>query len=56
MPYVSSFGDVQEGKPLMYLNSLLNVSFALNMDSFANKYKIKSGAEWSVSVKSCNKK
>lgn len=56
MPYKSSFGDVDEGRPLLYLNSLLNVSFALNMDSFADKYKIKSGAEWSVSLKSCEKK
>lgn len=56
MPYKNSFGDVEEGRPLMYLNSLLNVSFALNMDSFSEKYKIKSGAEWSVSVKSCEKK
>lgn len=55
MPYKSSFGDVEEGRPLMYLNSLLNVSFALNMDSFANKYKVKSGAEWSVSLKACDK-
>ncbi|KAE9540312.1 S-adenosyl-l-methionine hydroxide adenosyltransferase family protein [Ursidibacter maritimus] len=56
MPYKSSFGDVETGRPLMYLNSLLNISFALNMDSFADKYKIKSGAEWSVSLKSCEKK
>lgn len=56
MPYKSSFGDVEVGRPLMYLNSLLNVSFALNMDSFADKYKIKSGAEWSVVIKSCEKK
>lgn len=56
MPYKSSFGEVEEGRPLMYLNSLLNVSFALNMDSFADKYKIKSGAEWSVLLKSCEKK
>lgn len=55
MPYKSSFGEVETGRPLMYLNSLLNVSFALNMDSFAGKYKIKSGAEWSVSLKSCEK-
>ncbi|MCK3655652.1 DNA-directed RNA polymerase subunit delta [Pasteurellaceae bacterium Macca] len=55
MPYKSSFGDVEEGRPLMYLNSLLNISFALNMDSFAEKFKIKSGAEWSVAVKSCEK-
>lgn len=56
MPYKNSFGDVEEGRPLLYLNSLLNVSFALNMDNFSEKYKIKSGAEWSVSVKSCEKK
>lgn len=56
MPYKSSFGEVETGRPLLYLNSLLNVSFALNMDSFADKYKIKSGAEWSVSLKSCEKK
>lgn len=56
MPYKSSFGDVETGRPLLYLNSLLNVSFALNMDSFADKYKIKSGAEWTVSLKSCEKK
>lgn len=56
MPYKSSFGDVDEGKPLMYLNSLLNVSFALNMDSFADRYKIKSGAAWSTVIRSCEKK
>ncbi|WP_301098207.1 S-adenosyl-l-methionine hydroxide adenosyltransferase family protein [Otariodibacter sp.] len=55
MPYKSSFGEVEEGRPLMYLNSLLNVSFALNMDNFAEKYKIESGADWSASVKSCEK-
>lgn len=55
MPYKSSFGDVEEGKPLLYLNSLLNVSFALNMDSFADKYQIKSGGDWSVSVMQCKK-
>lgn len=54
MPYKSSFGDVAESTPLMYINSLLNVSFALNMDSFAKKYNIKSGAEWSAQIKSCN--
>lgn len=56
MPYKNSFGDVEEGRPLLYINSLLNVSFALNMDSFSEKYKIKSGAEWSVSIKACEKK
>lgn len=53
MPYVSSFGDVEEGKPLLYLNSLLNVSFALNMDSFSKTYGVYSGANWNVDLHKC---
>ncbi|OOF52193.1 SAM hydrolase/SAM-dependent halogenase family protein [Rodentibacter trehalosifermentans] len=53
MPYVSSFGDVEEGKPLLYLNSLLNVSFALNMDSFSKTYDVYSGANWNVDLHKC---
>ncbi len=53
MPYKSSFGEVKQGQPLMYLNSLLNVSFALNMADFADKFKIKSGANWSATIKAC---
>ncbi len=55
MPYVASFGDVLEGQPLIYLNSLLNVSVALNMDNFAQKYQIKSGADWNIDIKKCAK-
>ncbi len=55
MPYVASFGNVPEGHPLVYLNSLLNVSVALNMDNFAQKYQIKSGAEWNIEAKKCAK-
>ncbi|GAA7421237.1 S-adenosyl-l-methionine hydroxide adenosyltransferase family protein [Helicobacter pylori] len=55
MPYVASFGDVLEGQPLVYLNSLLNVSVALNMDNFAQKHQIKSGADWNIDIKKCAK-
>ncbi len=55
MPYVASFGDVPEGQPLVYLNSLLNVSVALNRDNFAQKYQIKSGADWNIDIKKCAK-
>ncbi|GAA9856530.1 S-adenosyl-l-methionine hydroxide adenosyltransferase family protein [Helicobacter pylori] len=55
MPYVASFGDVPEGQPLVYLNSLLNVSVALNMDNFAQKHQIKSGADWNIDIKKCAK-
>lgn len=52
-PYVSSFGDVPEGQPLVYLNSLLQVSVALNMDSFAARHQVQSGANWHISLKKC---
>jgi S-adenosylmethionine hydrolase len=50
MPYSATFGAVPAGKPLAYLNSLLQLSFALNQDSFAAVYKIGSGKDWSVEV------
>lgn len=50
VPYVPTFGDVPEGAPLLYLNSLLNVSLALNQGNFAAKHGIASGAEWSVRI------
>jgi S-adenosylmethionine hydrolase len=50
MPYCQTFGAVAKGKPLAYLNSLLQLSFALNQDDFAKKYQIGSGNDWSVEV------
>ena len=50
MPYCETFGGVVKGKPLLYLNSLLQVSFALNMGSFSEVYKVYSGSEWKVEV------
>ncbi|HEY5894638.1 MAG TPA: S-adenosyl-l-methionine hydroxide adenosyltransferase family protein [Chthoniobacterales bacterium] len=50
MPYVASFGDVPEGKPLLYLNSLLEISFAVNMGNFSAQNGVQSGPEWSVEI------
>ncbi len=50
IPYVETFGAVAKNKPLLYLNSLLQVSFALNMGSFSAVHKIYSGSEWTVEV------
>jgi len=50
MPYAETFGAVAKGKPLAYLNSLLQLSFALNMESFAKVYHVSSGSTWSVEV------
>ncbi|MBN3860308.1 hypothetical protein GKC56_07330 [Neisseriaceae bacterium PsAf] len=52
--YVNSFGAVSKGKPLLYLNSLLQVSLALNMDNFSEKYKINSGPDWEIEIKKLN--
>ncbi|MBS1664412.1 MAG: S-adenosyl-l-methionine hydroxide adenosyltransferase family protein [Bacteroidetes bacterium] len=51
MPYTSTFGAVPVGKPLAYLNSLLQLSFALNQGDFAAVNKISSGGEWQVEVR-----
>ncbi len=51
MPYVTTFSAVEEGKPLCYLNSLHNISFALNMENFSEKNKVYSGADWNVVIK-----
>lgn len=48
--YSDTFGEVAVGKPLAYMNSLMQLSFALNQGSFADTYKIGSGSEWSVVV------
>jgi len=50
LPYVHTFGDVPEGKPLAYMNSLMQLSFALNKKSFASENQVNSGPEWSVKI------
>ena len=49
-PYVETFGAVKKGSALCYLNSLMQLSIALNQDSFADKYKVSSGNDWSIQV------
>jgi S-adenosylmethionine hydrolase len=47
-PIVNTFGEVPEGAVLCYFNSLMNVSLAINMGSFAQKYGVQSGPTWQV--------
>ena len=49
-PYSATFGAVAKGKPLVYLNSLLQMAVALNQGSFAGTYHIASGSDWSIEV------
>jgi len=51
MPYETTFSAVENGKPLCYLNSLLNVSFALNRENFSIENKVLSGPDWNVIIK-----
>ncbi|MEI6059161.1 MAG: S-adenosyl-l-methionine hydroxide adenosyltransferase family protein [Bacteroidota bacterium] len=55
-PYSQTFGAVEKGKPVTYLNSLMQLSFALNQGSFAKVYKIESGNNWDVEVTLISKK
>ena len=50
MPYAETFGSVAKNKPLLYLNSLMQVSFALNMGNFSEVYHIYSGNDWTVKI------
>ena len=50
MKYANSFGDVPVGEPLLYLNSLMQVSFALNQGNFAAVHHVGSGPEWEVVI------
>jgi S-adenosylmethionine hydrolase len=51
LPYGQTFGAVEKGKALAYLNSLLQLSLALNQGDFAKTYSIQSGNEWRVEVR-----
>ncbi|GHU28093.1 DNA-directed RNA polymerase subunit delta [Spirochaetia bacterium] len=54
IPFVNTFDDVPEGDPLMYYNSLDCLSFAINMDSFADTHGISYGGEWQVRISAVN--
>ncbi len=50
IPYVKTFADVAVGENMSYMNSLLQFSLGINQGSFSEKYKVYSGAAWSVAV------
>ena len=49
-PYQRTFGEVPIGKPLVYVNSLLNLAVALNQGSYAALHKIESGPDWWIAI------
>jgi S-adenosylmethionine hydrolase len=50
VPLLKTFGDVPEGKPVLYVNSLNRLALALNMGNFAQRYRISAGAEWTLEL------
>jgi S-adenosylmethionine hydrolase len=49
-PYQRTFGEVALGRPLVYVNSLMNMAVALNQASYAAAHKIDSGPEWRIEL------
>ena len=50
-PFVESFGHVAVGRPVTYLNSLLELAVAINQGNFAEKYRIGTGPGWLITVR-----
>jgi S-adenosylmethionine hydrolase len=49
-PYRRTFGEVAIGKPLVYINSLMNLAVALNQASYATAHTIESGPDWFIEL------
>ena len=54
MPCRRTFAEVPEGGDLLYMNRIMQVSFALNCGELAQKHGVASGAGWSVRVEKSN--
>jgi S-adenosylmethionine hydrolase len=48
VPFANTFAEVEDGKVVSYLNSLLNFSIAINAGNFSERYKIGSGPDWII--------
>ena len=51
VPYFPTFGLAGLSEPLLYLNSLDSVSLAVNQGSFADRYRVESGPDWSIQIR-----
>ena len=50
IPMLKSFGATEVGNELAFINSMMNLSFAINQGSFAEKNKVASGVDWTVEI------
>jgi S-adenosylmethionine hydrolase len=51
LPYAQSFGRVEIGEPLLYLNSLNRVALAINQGDYSSSFKVFSGATWAIEIR-----
>ena len=49
-PFENTFGGVAKGQPLVYLNSLLDVSVAISQGNYAARHHVGSGVDWEIEV------
>ncbi len=54
-PFEHTFGGVARGKPLVYLNSLLDVALAIGQGNYAKQHHIESGVDWEVEISKAGK-
>jgi len=50
IPYHPTFGYVPKGQPVLYNNELMNLAFAICMDSAAVVYGLHFGPDWHVTI------
>lgn len=50
-PLRNTFGEVPKGTGLLYFNSLMQVSAAINEGNFAQQFGLGSGADWSLRIR-----
>ena len=50
IPTLKSFGTTDIGNELAFINSTINLSFAVNQGSFAEINNIGSGTDWTVEI------
>jgi S-adenosylmethionine hydrolase len=48
VPFVNTFGQVEVGQPVIYINDLLNAALAINQGDFATTHGIESGPDWNI--------
>ena len=51
LPFSKTFGEAEEGSPILYNNELMKMSLAVSCGSFARDYQIGFGGDWKITVR-----